>query len=75
MSSEPFRSADIPYEPANTQPGDAYTARRESEYLTYRGSRIPWYVRLIWVMFWCFAAYYSIRYVFPGLQTELFNPP
>jgi len=75
MNSEPFQSRDIPYEQANTEPGNEGTARRESEYHTYRGSRIPWYVRLIWVLFWCFVAYYTIRYLFPALQIELFNPP
>lgn len=75
MSSEPFQSRDVAYDPPNTQPGDEPSARREGEFHTYRGSRIPWYVRFIWVMFWCFAVYYTIRYLFPNLQTELFNPP
>jgi hypothetical protein len=75
MSGEPFQSRSIPYETSDTQPGDAPTARHEAEYHTYRGSRIPWYVRLIWILFWCFAAYYAIRYLFPDLRTELFNPP
>jgi hypothetical protein len=44
----------------------------ENRYHHYTGSVIPWYVRLIWVGFWIFAIYYSIRYLFPNLQVELF---
>jgi hypothetical protein len=75
MTSEPFQSRDIPYETVDTQPGDAASAQRESGYHTYRGSRIPWYVRLIWIGFWCFAVYYTLTYLFPSLQVELLNPP
>ena len=51
------------------------TAEFEHQYHHYTGNRIPWYVRLIWIGFWCFAVYYTIRYLFPGIQTELITPP
>jgi hypothetical protein len=51
------------------------TAEVESRYHSYTGTRIPWYVRLIWVLFWCFAIYYVIRYLFPDLQAEILTPP
>ena len=46
----------------------------ESRFHTYVGNRIPWYVRMIWVFFWIFAVYYVITYLFPDLQTTIFNP-
>lgn len=56
--------------PAEHTPADV-----EHQYHQYVGNRIPWYVRLIWIGFWCFAVYYVIRYLFPDLQTELLAPP
>ncbi len=50
------------------------TASVESRYHSYTGTRIPWYVRLIWLLFWCFAIYYVIHYLFPDLQTEILTP-
>lgn len=47
----------------------------ENRFHTYVGNRIPWYVRLIWLLFWVFAVYYVLRYLFPDLQAEIFNPP
>ena len=43
----------------------------EGRYHDYTGNRIPWYVRLIWLGFWCFAIYYVVAYLFPALQVEL----
>lgn len=54
---------------------DTIAARDEDQYHAYTGNRIPWYVRLVWVGFWCFAVYYTVRYLFPDLQTELITPP
>ncbi|HUS37893.1 MAG: hypothetical protein WBF93_16475 [Pirellulales bacterium] len=51
------------------------SARAESRFHTYVSSRIPWYVRLIWLLFWIMAIYYVIRYLFPELQTEILTPP
>ena len=45
----------------------------EHRFHHYTGNEIPWYVRVIWVLFWCFVVYYTIRYLFPDMQTELFQ--
>ena len=54
---------------------DDLPADVEHENHNYRGSAIPWYVRLIWIGFWVFAIYYTIRFLFPALQRELLNLP
>ncbi|MCA9068616.1 MAG: hypothetical protein KDA84_06820 [Planctomycetaceae bacterium] len=41
----------------------------------YVGNDIPWYVRLIWILFWVFAVYYALRYALPMIQKELVTPP
>ncbi len=50
------------------------SAPAENRYHHYVGNRIPWYVRLIWVLFWCFVAYYGLTYLIPNLQRELLAP-
>lgn len=47
----------------------------EGRHHTYTGTRIPWYVRLMWVAFWVFAIAYVINYLLPALQHELTSPP
>jgi len=54
---------------------DADSAYAEHQYHNYTGNRIPWYVRLLWLCFWCFAIYYSLQYLFPMLSVELTSPP
>lgn len=61
--------------PADAGPADASSARREGQFHTYVGNRIPWYVRLLWLLFWAFAVAYVIRYLFPALQIEISSPP
>jgi len=56
-----------------TQPEQS-SAAAESRFHTYVGNRIPWYVRLLWLCFWVAAVYYVITYLFPDLQSEIFNP-
>jgi len=51
------------------------SADEEHRHHTYVGHRIPWYVRLIWLLFWCFAIYYVLRYLFPSMQVEFLSPP
>lgn len=53
---------------------DEHSAAAEHQFHDYEGKRIPWYIRLIWVLFWCFAAYYTIRYLFPDIQLEFALP-
>ncbi len=47
----------------------------EHKFHNYRGNRIPWYVRLIWLGFWIMAIYYVVNWTFPTLQVELTSPP
>jgi hypothetical protein len=49
------------------------SAEQEARHHDYSGNRIPWYVRLIWLGFWVFAIAYTIRYLLPALQLELFH--
>ena len=51
------------------------TPQEDHRYHYYTGSRIPWYLRLMWLLFWCFSAYYAIRFFFPALQQEIVTPP
>lgn len=50
-------------------------AKQENRWHNYVGNRIPWYVRLIWLLFWVYAIYYTITYLFPALQIEIVSPP
>jgi hypothetical protein len=54
---------------------DESAAEVEDRYHTYTGNRIPWYVRLVWILFWVFAVYYTLQYLFPELRIELTAPP
>jgi hypothetical protein len=51
------------------------SAREESIYLQYSGNVIPWFVRLIWIIFWCCAIAYAVTWLLPALQSELTAPP
>lgn len=48
-------------------------ARSEHQHHHYRSNVIPWWVRLIWVGFWIFAIYYTVKYLVPAMQLELFT--
>lgn len=56
-----------------TEPAPA-SAESEGRYHDYTTNRIPWWVRLLWVGFWCFAVYYTARYLIPDLQQQLIPP-
>ena len=47
----------------------------EHRHHRYLGKRIPWYVHVLWISFWCFAVYYVLRYVLPSVQLEWLSPP
>lgn len=51
------------------------TAEEDQQHHSYTGSVIPWYVRLIWVLFWIFAIYYAIKYFLPAIQSDLLQNP
>lgn len=50
-------------------------AELESRHHTYTGHTIPLLLRLLWIIFWCFAAGYVVKFLLPALQTELLTPP
>lgn len=52
---------------------DPLSAQVEHRHHDYSSNDIPWYVRAIWIGFWVFAVYYTIRYLLPALQLELFQ--
>ncbi len=54
---------------------DPSSAEAEHRYHHYTGNVIPWYVRLIWLLFWGFTIYYTVQYLFPAVQTEMVSPP
>lgn len=60
---------------AAPQPEDNAPADVEHQFHHYTGNRIPWYVRLLWILFWIFAVYYTLTYLFPALRIELTTPP
>lgn len=57
------------------QPMEDSSAETEQQFHNYTGNRIPWYVRLLWLGFWCLAIYYTVTYLFPKLPAELASPP
>ena len=50
-------------------------AEEESTFHTYTGNAIPWFVRAIWILFWCGAIAYVVTWLLPALQSELLKPP
>jgi len=58
-----------------TPPASSGTPEQELNYHTYVSHTIPWYVRLMWLVFWAFAIGYVILYFLPAIQTELLTPP
>jgi hypothetical protein len=51
------------------------TAEEESTFHAYTGNAIPWYLRLLWILFWCGAIAYVVTRLLPTLQSELLAPP
>lgn len=54
---------------------DITTVEQEDRYHHYTGNRIPWYVHLLWLLFWTFTVYYMLKYFVPALHQELLSPP
>ncbi|MEQ8765597.1 MAG: hypothetical protein RL885_16850 [Planctomycetota bacterium] len=52
-----------------------HTAESEHRFHSYVGHRIPWYVRLIWLMFWIFAIYYTLVWAIPDIKENFLTPP
>lgn len=36
----------------------------------YRGTKIPWFVRAMWLLFWVFAISYTLQFMIPALQKD-----
>lgn len=67
--------ANAPLFPIDGQvPFDKTTPEQENAFHQYTGNAIPWFVRGIWIIFWCFAIAYVILYFIPSLQSELLTP-
>ncbi|MCA9247668.1 MAG: hypothetical protein KDA42_11145 [Planctomycetales bacterium] len=60
---------------AEDVPVENTSAETEHRWHSYISNVIPWYVRLIWLLFWVGAIYYVITYLFPKLQVEIVTPP
>ncbi|GIW92526.1 MAG: hypothetical protein KatS3mg110_0567 [Pirellulaceae bacterium] len=57
---------------SSSEPSSVQT---EQQHHRYAGNTIPWYVHLIWISFWIFAVYYTLRFLVPALRIELNSPP
>jgi len=51
------------------------TPEAEHQYHDYRGNAVPWFVHVLWILFWCFAISYAIRFFIPTMQMEMLSPP
>ncbi|TXT37640.1 MAG: hypothetical protein FD138_605 [Planctomycetota bacterium] len=47
----------------------------ESRFHHYISNKIPWYVHLMWVLFWIFVVSYVLTNFLPALKIELVTPP
>jgi hypothetical protein len=56
-------------------PFDKSSPEEENQYHHYTGNAIPWFVRGIWIIFWCYAITYAVLWLLPSLQSELLSPP
>jgi hypothetical protein len=76
-SPDPAASPPSPSTPATATLAnvDGASAEVEGRFLNYVGHQIPWYVRLMWLLFWCLSAWYVIRFLLPALDSELLSPP
>jgi hypothetical protein len=64
-----------PPPPATLADVEGASAEVEGRFLNYVGHQIPWYVRLLWLLFWCLSAWYVIHFLLPALDSELLSPP
>jgi len=51
------------------------SAETEHQHHRYVSNRIPWYIHLLWILFWSFAVIYIVVYLFPAIRSELLSPP
>ena len=72
MSTTPATSQPAP---ATAAPYENSTPEEEGRFHNYVGHQIPWYVRLLWLLFWIASAWYVVRLLLPALDSELLSPP
>ncbi|NQV23935.1 MAG: hypothetical protein HQ518_06160 [Rhodopirellula sp.] len=51
------------------------SAKAEQKFHNYTSNSIPWYVRVLWLLFWAFVIYYAVTYFLPAVQKEMVSPP
>jgi hypothetical protein len=73
--ADPPESAALVPPPGGLVPFDKTTPEQENTYHQYTGNAIPWVVRGIWILFWCYAITYVVLWLLPSLQSELLAPP
>ncbi len=73
--ANPTAMADDLFAVGGAVPFDKTTAEEENRYHNYTGNAIPWFVRGIWIVFWCYAITYVVVWLLPSLQSELLSPP
>ena len=47
----------------------------ENRHHTYVTNRIPWFVHVLWALFWILAIAYVLVYQFPAIRHEILTPP
>ena len=52
---------------------DDQTPQREGQFHHYVSNHIPIFVRVMWIGFWIFAIVYTVRFLFPAIQLEVFQ--
>jgi|CXWL01.1.fsa_nt_gi hypothetical protein len=45
--------------------------QQDSEFHTYVTHRIPWYVRVMWIVFWIGLIWYVIKFAIPSARSFL----
>jgi len=74
-TGDPTALADDLLAVGGAVPFDKTTPEQENTYHHYTGNAIPWFVRGIWIVFWCYAIAYAVIWLLPSLQSELLTPP
>jgi hypothetical protein len=73
--SEPHRSRRRNEKMTMPTNSDSGSPQQESRFHTYSSHVIPWYIRVMWIVFWIFAISYVVANFLPAIQTELLAPP
>lgn len=47
------------------------SAEKEKNFHTYETHKIPWYIRVMWIVFWILSFYYLIKYAIPAAESYL----